>query len=264
MEDGEKLELPDKLQHLNNLDLDPEQIKRYLQQYELLGREVFQEFPSTPEEAFLTTGDTVRDATLIKWLKKQWYLEDEKYRSLRIYWKPGPCMYGIDLAEGWANWDYSSISVRTTEGKLLAFYYDKAPHDFLVEVTDYLVWLWFIGTIWPEVNAGGIAYINKAKEYERIDNVYTRVSVDSKTNKRTKKYWWQTNKQTRDLAIREYEEAVRTGVINEVDERLRSEMYSFVYNDKKKPEALLWSHDDAIMSDAICRQMRHEYKTRWD
>lgn len=34
-------------------------------------------------------------------------------------------------------------------------------------------------------------------------------------------------------------------------------MYTFVYNEKKKPEASLGNHDDAVISDAICCYMRN-------
>jgi hypothetical protein len=79
------LDIPDKLKHLEKLNIDQEQIKRYLAQYKQLGREVFQENPSTPEEAFLTTGDTVWDLNLIKSLPVMEYEEDSIYRALRIY-----------------------------------------------------------------------------------------------------------------------------------------------------------------------------------
>jgi len=260
LEDGEELVIPEKLKHIMLLDITAEQAKWYLKQYELLGREVFQEYPSSPEEAFLTTGDTVRDLTLIKSLEVPEYIQDSKYRALRIYWKPQNCIMGIDLAEGWANGDFSSISVRDYSGNLLAFYYDHAPHDYLAEVTDYLVEMWFTGIIWPEANAWGIAYINKAKEYWRANSIYTRKQLDTKTNKITKKFWWYTSTQSRELMTREYEEAIRTGQISQVDERLKWEMFGFVYSERKKMEAIEGMHDDAIMSDCICWQMRKEMK----
>jgi hypothetical protein len=60
--------------------------------------------------------------------------------------------------------------------------------------------------------------------------------------------------------LREYEAAIRLGEIDQIDERARPEMFWFVYSDKKKMEAVLGCHDDAIMSDAICRQMRKEQR----
>jgi len=76
--------------------------------------------------------------------------------------------------------------------------------------------------------------------------------------KTTDKVWWVTSSATRPLMIQEYESAIRTWVITQIDESHQSEMYTFVYNDKNKPEAIQWYHDDDIMSDAMCYQMRHE------
>ncbi|HMT27537.1 MAG TPA: hypothetical protein PKD96_04470, partial [Candidatus Absconditabacterales bacterium] len=52
VENGEVVVLPSELRHLEQLPIDEGQKKWYLQQYDLLGRDVFQEYPSTPEEAF--------------------------------------------------------------------------------------------------------------------------------------------------------------------------------------------------------------------
>jgi len=38
--------------------------------------------------------------------------------------------------------------------------------------------------------------------------------------------------------ISEYEEAIRTEIIKEIDDRQESELYTFVYNEKNKAEAL--------------------------
>jgi hypothetical protein len=57
--------------------------------------------------------------------------------------------------------------------------------------------------------------------------------------------------------ISEYEEAIRCWYIKEIDKRWQDEMFTFVYNDNSRPEAQLWSHDDYIISDCICYQMRN-------
>ena len=54
----------------------------------------------------------------------------------------------------------------------------------------------------------------------------------------------------------EYKMAINNGYIKEADERLIKEMHTFIYNEKGKEEAQTGYHDDAIMTDAICWQMR--------
>ena len=83
------------LQTVNNLfkekKITKQQLNRYYNQYELLSKEVLQEFPSIPLEAFLTTGDPVREPNKIKSLPILKYKEDDKYRDLRIYQEPQTC-----------------------------------------------------------------------------------------------------------------------------------------------------------------------------
>lgn len=56
--------------------------------------------------------------------------------------------------------------------------------------------------------------------------------------------------------LSEYEEAVRTGGITEVDERTKTEMQTFIFNDDHRPEAASQSTDDCIIAESICWQMR--------
>ena len=44
--------------------------------------------------------------------------------------------------------------------------------------------------------------------------------------------------------------------IIEIDERELEETRTFVYNSSYKPEAQAPAHDDCIIADAICNQMR--------
>ena len=255
--DGERLKLPSKLEHLNNLNIDKEQKNRYIKQYELLGREVFQEFPSTPEEAFLSTGNPVVETKLVKWLPELGYDEINQYPWLRIYRKPTDDLFyfWVDTAEWWINWDYSAISVRDRDLKLYAFYYAHIPPDELCKVIDYLWNIYTSTNIGIERNNTGIATITKAKEYVWYNYIYWEQTIDKITNKRTKKIGRHTNLKTRPKMISDYEEAIRTGLLIEIDERLRSELYSFVYNEKNRPEAQEGTHDDAVITDCICLQM---------
>jgi hypothetical protein len=255
----EVIKLPAELAHLDALDLDDEQKKRYLQQYDILGRDVFQEYPSTPEEAFLTTGDTVFSLQLVKNLSILPYKEDEKIAKLRIYAPPKDnCLYGIDTAEWGKDGDNSCIKVRDQDLNLLACYYGTIPPDMLCEVIDRLIELGYKGIIGIERNNTGLTTITKAKDYSWYSMLYAERTIDKISNQPTRKYGRQTNTKTRPLMINEYEEAIRRWFITQVDERLRTEMYSFIYNEKHKPEAQEGTHDDAIMADAICYQMRKE------
>jgi len=261
----EKIVLPEGLDHLNKLNLTNWQKSRYIDKYNELWRECFQEYPSTPDEAFLTTGDTVFSLQIVKSLPIIWYKEDYKYAWLRIYKQPDEetmYIYGVDTAMWWIYWDYSTISVRDTDLNLCAFYYWHIPPDTLAEVIDHLWEMWYMcENIWIEVNNTWIATITRAKEYVWYQYIYAETTIDKISNRRTRKVWWNTNLKTRPKMISDYEEAIRKWLITQIDERLRSEMYSFIYNEKKRPEAQKWSHDDAIICDCICYQMSMQYTT---
>lgn len=264
----EYMETPAELEYLHDIvneftedKLTQEQINRYLKQYEVLGREVFQEFPSTADEAFLTTGDNVFNVNILKNLPKLEFTVDPLYDHLRRYKKDVKnIIIWVDTSEWNTSWDYSPIVVREYETlDLVCALYDKFPPDALCEVIDYIrkqYQHWLIGI---ERNNTWVAVLQKSKEYDWSDNLYHEKTIDNITNRQTKKPWRHTNTKTRPYLISEYETAVRLWQINQVDERHRGEMFTFVYNEKKKPEAQEWCHDDFIMADAILLQTRKDF-----
>lgn len=121
-------EIPEELDFLKTLKnewkpLTKWQINRYIEKYEELWREVFQEFPSTPWEAFLTSWTPVFNLDIVRRLEEIPYTNDFTYEWLRLYnTTKQRALIGVDTAEWWADWDYSSIEVRWNDMSLLAFY----------------------------------------------------------------------------------------------------------------------------------------------
>ena len=95
LEEGEVIKLPVELEHLNKpmedgTVLTEEQKKRYLNMYNSQTNPdyAFQEYPSTPEEAFLNTGTPVFKTSIIKNLIVPKYVQDAVYQDLYIYREP--------------------------------------------------------------------------------------------------------------------------------------------------------------------------------
>lgn len=257
--DDKDFVLPEQLKHLDKLPISEEQKYWYYRKRLDLDEDVFQEYPSTPEEAFLVSGKTVYNPRQIKALRDVDYVEDAKYPELRIYKTTKEiCYIGGDTAEWWDDWDYSSLSVREADWSLVMWYYAKMPPDKLGEVIDHIISFYgIIAVIGIERNNTGLTTIVKCKEYWWSDMLYVEETVDRTTNKTKKQIWRQTNGKTRPLMVDEHEEAVRKWRITEIDERHKTEMYSFIYNEKTyKPEAAEWAHDDFVIADCICWQMR--------
>lgn len=259
----ENFTLPKELQHLNNPMIDgtiltEEQKRRYLAKYKSLGKRCFQEYPSTPEEAFLNTGDPFFDLDMVKQYAKLPFTIDSEFKELRIY-KPANykyCMYGVDTAAGGEDGDFASIRVRDQDLNLLAAYYGRIEPDELCKVIDRLMKLGYVGVLGIESNNTGIATIAKSKEYVWHSLLFKEKTVDKTTNRSTHKLGWNTNGKTRPLLLADYKSLYASDLIPNIDEYLRHEMFTFVYNGKNRPEASLGNHDDAVMSDAICCYMR--------
>lgn len=263
LEEGEELVLPEELAHLETIDettLTPQQKKRYLEKRKELGRDVFQEFPSTPEEAFLTTGRTVFDTQLLQRLPVIQYRDNRTHSGLRLYkskFNASHYYRWVDTAEGWPEWDFSAISVRDPQLNLVASYYERLPPDLLCEVIQYLYERGMTrGVIGIERNNTGLTTITKARDYKRFPLLYTEEILDQATQRRTRKVWRNTTAKSRPLMMGEYEVAVRRGYMREYDERVRGEMHTLIYNARNKQEAAPWCHDDGVIADAICYQMR--------
>lgn len=162
LEEGEKVLLPKDLEHLNQPMIDgtvltEEQKKRYLNVYESNTNPLltFQEYPSTPEEAFLHTGKPVFQSRILKLLKTPDYIEDETIPGLYIYApaRAGQCVYGGDTAAGVDGGDNCCIVVRDVETMdLLACYYGICDPTYLCEVIQRLIELGYWGRIGIEKN----------------------------------------------------------------------------------------------------------------
>lgn len=184
------------------------------------------------------------------------YAQDTKYPDIWIYRKPEWMLcFGVDTAMGGANGDYSTISVRNIEGKLYAFYRWRVPPDALYdEIIMRLIELGYFGRIGIESNNTGIATINKAKVWLYSHFLYSTREIDTRTGKQSQKLWWNTNSKTRPLMLAELEEMYRKWA--EIDKRTFEELQYFVYASDRTPSASSPHHDDCIIADAICNQMR--------
>ena len=256
----EEFEPIEELKHLENLPITKQQKNWYYWKYQEHGRYVFQEYPSTPEEAFLSTGNPVLSQQLVKgYITNQLsYSKDWKYPELRIYKQPEKekeYYFWVDTAGWWQLGDNSAITVRDKNYNLCATFYWKSTPDNLCEIIDRMYELGYRGIVGIERNNTGLATILKAKDYYWYSDLYSEKTIDKITNKSTKTYGWITSSKTRPIMISKLEELFRKEEVKQFDERELKEMFYFVYNEKNRPEAIQWEHDDFIISDCICLQM---------
>lgn len=262
----EVVKLPEELKHLNKPMIDwtiltEEQKKRYLNMYESQTNPdyAFQEYPSTPEEAFLTTWKTVFKSNIVKQLKILPHVEDDIYPDLWIYRKPREwqCVYGWDTSK-WIPWgDNACIVVRDSETfDLLACYYWHIEPEEQCNVVERLIELWYRWRIWVENNNTWYAFYAEAKKRPRKSMCYVWETVDKTYDRPTQDIGWNTNWKTRPIMMQEYKVAVNKRYFTEQDSRIVEEMFTFIYDETGKEIAQVDKHDDWIISDSIARQMR--------
>lgn len=258
-----------------NVRISDKKLRWWQDKYADQGDDTLQEFPSIPRQAFLSTGRPFYNADILdkitvkqgfideKYTALTWYLP-EKYKDIdyRISYLEDQwnLLIGIDFAEGLENGDYTVLRMRNREGKLLASYRAHIEPDEMCAVLNYL-YSWGIGaTIAPERNNHGHAFLSSAKSQSWYGDIYMDKNIDTVSEKPKNKLGWLTSAVSRPLMLDEHNEAVRKGHI-EVDQALLTEMMTF-FHINGKPEAISPNHDDCIIADAICWQMRKEQKIR--
>lgn len=266
LEEWEVIVLPEELKHLGKFPITKEQKKRYIEKFIELWDEVFQEYPSDENEAFLTSWKAFFSALQIKNLPDLPYTEDFARPGLRRY-KEIPedgfwdLLFWVDTSEGLLGWDFGTVVVRNRKFELICVYRWLLPPEDINLVIDHIIsnkkCLWAIGI---EANNTGLVTIKYARDYRRFPYLYRRKVEDQTTRKKTKKLWFSTNGSTRPLILGDISRFIRKKQITEIDQREKAEMLSFVRNEDWKPEALPGEHDDLVMADAICCYMANDWE----
>ena len=232
-------------------------------------KSLMQEFPTTHEEAFLSTGQTyfstAKVASLLQTAKKgtkgelaaneKGDMEFTEFSSgnLEIFKKPEVgirYIIGGDTAEGLAHGDAQVLYVinhKTEECD--AIYHSHVSPDELATEAYKLGKYYNFALIGIEVNKDGL-WVNDALEKMGYVNMYYRKVFDDITQKITKFFGWKTTSATRPFAL-----AALKAVFFRKDSGfppiLLNEMLTFVRNIKGKPEAMDKKHDDVIMAASI-------------
>lgn len=202
--------------------------------YKWLGLEknfnaLFQEYPTTPEEAFIYSGSKLFDPKKIDAMKRfckagrvvgDWtYYED--YRPGHVY------ALGADVAEG-VGQDSSTIAIWdfTNRPRIVAEYAsNKIPPD----------------TFAYEVKNGGQAYGHCLAAVERNNhghttlailkgmykNVYAEITTDKITNQKTEKLGWHTNLASKPKMFYEFNTAINEELIDIPSQRILSEARAY-------------------------------------
>ena len=232
-------------------------------------KRLMQEYPTTQEEAFLSTGQTYFSTAKVAKLlqeappgvkgelgnneKGDVIFNQFSAGSLEMFNKPEVgtrYIIGGDTAEGLAHGDAQVLYVinHRTEKCDAIYRSSVAPDELATEaykLGKYYNW----ALLGIEVNKDGL-WVNDALEKMGYINLYYRKVFDDITQKVTKFFGWKTTSATRPFAL-----AALRAVFFRLDSgfpaAILNEMLTFIRNTKGKPEAMDKKHDDIIMSAAI-------------
>jgi len=237
-----------------------------------------QEYPITPEEAFLSTGDHVFDNEILAKRKlslpKPLRVGEFEYvrvgdrignvrwvnktdGAIKIYKEPDTnisyAMGGDTSGDGS---DFFTGQIVDHFGTQCAVLKQQFDEDRYAEQMFCLgrMYGWALAGI--EVNFS--TFPIKELERLRYPNMYYRMQEDSISHRPTRKYGFKTTMLTRPIIISNLVKLVRENpdIIN--DEETINEMLVFVRNEKGKPEAQQGYHDDLIIALAIAEYIREQ------
>lgn len=165
---------------------------------------------------------------------------------------------GIDCAEGIESGDNAAVSIVDLDAlEEVASWFGKIPPEVVAEKA--VNWARMYSSEWPtcvivpEMNAMGLALLNKLKELG-YENIYRREEYDNRLNKKTEKLGWRTSVQTKPLLISNFRH-----LMQHFEPRIRTketiaEMKAFVFTDEAKKQgagAIEGFHDDLIIATLL-------------
>lgn len=225
-----------------------------------------QEYPTTAEDAFISSGSKFFDVDLLEKMKQRAKDPIETYNGWSI-WKPyipnHRYAIGADVGGGIGRDSSTAVVVdftgRTPE--VVATYASNkvAPDLFAHELTSAG---FRFGTclIAPEVNLYGHATITELKRIYPVDRIYKQIKYNKVEDKETETLGWDTNMSTKPHMMYELRTALNDGLIDVPSKALINEMR---YMDTGQLSKLkvddedATNHFDLVIALAIAYQMRN-------
>ena len=240
-----------------------------------------QEYPISPEEAFISTGTCFFNKEIIisrindiegkKPLKQGYFsyqldgnsisdiewIDDEKgYIKIFEDVKKGhPYVLGGDTA-GEGSDNFTGLVIDNSNGKQVATLKRKLDED------EYSRQMYCLGIYYNTALIGiennYSTYPTKKLQEYGYPKMYIREIEDNISEKVVDKFGFVTNKATRPIILSILKEVLRDNIswINDID--ILREALVFIRNDKGRPEAQIGEHDDLIMGLAITYYIRSQ------
>ena len=268
---------PDEEELASKFDLDDEQLMFRRRKVAQNGLDLFkQEYPSEPEEAFLTTGRPVFNPEQLQAsmgatrdVQERLALEGEDWLNnvrgeLTMYRRHDPgeqYVIGADVAMGVRGGDYSVAQVLDSKKRQVATWRGHVHPDYYATVLYYLGQFFNTAYIIVENNGHGLLTCTRLAKDMAYPNFFTEVQVDKLTDKETIKLGFSTTAKTKPLIIDELRASVRENEIELNDKTTIREMLTYVVTESGSMEAEPGCYDDCVMSLALAN---HVHEGAWE
>lgn len=274
--------------------LNENQLYWYFKKYQsYIDKELIkQEYPCTPEEAFIASGkcyfdkdNIIKMIDYIENLKEDIILDigyfdykiivrNDKKKITEIKWvsDPNGCIkifrrpeeyvpyvLGGDTAGDGSDF-FTGVVIDNTNGKIVATLRHDKDETFYTRQIYCLGWYYNKALVGTETNFSTYPTKMLSEEYE-YPNLYVRDKEDDYTGKTVKAYGFQTNKYTRPLILAELQRIFKEEIEKIPDIEILKEGLTFIKNEKGKAEAQEGCHDDLIMATAITYYISSQQKT---
>jgi hypothetical protein len=231
-----------------------------------------QEYPSTAEEAFLTSGrpvfnsqqlqkalDTVKDPVgRLAYENGEWREHPRGELTTYLRHDPGENYYiGADTAMGVRGGDWSVAQVFDSKKRQVAVFRAQIHPDYFAELLYALGMFYNEARIIAENNNHGILTCTRLGKDMAYGNFYTEVQVDKLTDRETIKLGFTTTAKTKPLIIDQLRASMRENEIELNDKTTIREMLTYIVNENGNMEAESGCHDDCVMALALVNHI-HE------
>jgi hypothetical protein len=231
-----------------------------------------QEFPSYPDEAFLTTGRPVFNPDQLvdllddtRDVQQRLALETDEWVNhargeLTVYRDHDEgerYIVGADVAMGVRNGDFSVAQVLDSKKRQVATWRGQVHPDYFAEVLYALGDYYNEAFIIVENNGHGILTCTRLGKDLNYPNFYTEVQHDKLTDRETVKLGFSTTAKTKPLIIDQLRASMRECELELNDKTTIREMLTYIVTESGSMEAEPSCFDDCVMSLALANYV-HE------
>lgn len=264
---------PEEIELAEKYELDDEQLMFRRRKIAQNGIDLFrQEFPSYPEEAFLTTGRPVFNPEQLAGLleetrdvQQRLALESDEWvdnarGELTVFKKHDEgerYIIGADVAMGVRNGDFSVAQVLDSKKRQVATWRGQVHPDYFSEILYALGEYYNEAFIIVENNGHGILTCTRLGKDLNYPNFYTEVQHDKLTDRETVKLGFSTTAKTKPLIIDQLRAAMRENELELNDKTTIREMLTYIVTESGSMEAEPSCFDDCVMSLALANYV-HE------